>query len=208
MAVRAIDGPLDSRKAVTEALYSWTFKPSSVNGQPVQMGSAVQVDLLSTPPVVQVAKPMTAVQLSPAYYPKCFIGLMREELTSLEACQQQLDALLRDSQSTPSDRFTAYDQYGLVLLKYAHDPKKALEQFSKAIELPSQRLNSMDAEWAYAHWHRAISKQELGNSADAEKDFGIAENSLREVESSIGDEKIAAYYHELVGRIASRRVAP
>jgi hypothetical protein len=92
-------------------------------------------------------------------------------------------------------------------MKYAHDAKKALEQFSKAIELTPERLDSTDAEWAYAYWHRATAEQELGNSAEVEKDFSVAENSLREAEKAIGNEQIASYYHELGNRIAAQRAA-
>lgn len=205
VSTRALDGPSDLRKAATEAIYKWKFKPTSVNGQPVQMGSAVLIDFSQTPSAIQVPKPMTAAQLSPGFQPKCFNGLVHEEPASVGACQQQLDAVSRDSNSTPLDRFTAHDQYGLVLMKYAHDAAKALDQFSKAIELAPDRLTSADGEWAYAYWHRATAERQQGNSTDAEKDFTVAENSLRDAEKSIGNEKIAAYYRELVNRIVEQR---
>jgi hypothetical protein len=207
VSARALDGPSELQKAAVEAMYKWKFKPTSVNGLPVQMGSAVMVDFSQAPAAVQVPKPMTAVQLSPGFQFKCFDGLVHEEPASVAACQQQLETISRDSQSTSLDRFTAHDQYGLVLMKYAHDATKAIEQFSKAIELAAERLDSTDAEWAYAYWHRATAEQQLGNSAEAEKDISIAENSLREAEKAIGDEKIAAYYHELVNRIAAQHAS-
>jgi len=207
VSARALDGPPELQKAAAEAMYKWKFKPMSVNGQPVQMGSAVVVDFSQTPAGLQVPKPMTAAQLSPGFQFKCFDGLVHDEPVSVGACQQQLEAVSRDSHSTPLDRFTAHDQYGLVLMKYAHDAKKASEQFSKVIELAPERLDSTDAEWAYAYWHRATAEQELGKSAEAEKDFSVAENSLREAEKAIGNEKIAAYYHELVNRIAAQHAA-
>jgi hypothetical protein len=37
--------------------------------------------------------------------------------------------------------------------------------------------------------------------------FSVAENSLREAEKVIGNENIAAYYHELVTRIAAQHAA-
>ncbi len=205
VSTRALDGPNDLRKAATEAIYKWKFKPTSLGGQPVQMGSAVLIDFSQTPPAIQVPKPMTAAQLSPGFQPKCFDGLVHEEPASVGACQQQLDAVSRDSNSTPLDRFTAHDQYGLVLMKYAHDAAKALDQFSKAIELAPDRLTSSDGEWAYAYWHKATAERQLGNSTDAEKDLTVAENSLRDAEKSIGNEKIAAYYHALVNRIVEQR---
>jgi hypothetical protein len=207
VSMRALDGPPELQKAAAEAIYKWKFKPACVNGQPVQMGGAVLVDFSQAPATVQVPKPMTAAQLSPGFQPKCFDGLVHEEPASLGACQQQLEAVSRDSHSTPLDRFTAHDQYGLVLVKYAHDAKKAVEQFSKAIELAPERLDATDAEWAYVYWHRATAEQELGSSAEAEKDFSVAENSLREAEKAIGNEKIAAYYHELVNRVVTQHNA-
>lgn len=204
VSTRALDGPIDLQKAATEAIYKWKFMPASVNGQPVQMGSAVLVDFSQNPPVIQVPKPMTAAQLSPGFQPKCFAGLVRDEPASVRVCQQQLDAVSRDSHSTALDRFTAYDQYGLVLMKYAHDTAKAAAQFSKAIELAHERLNSTDAEWGYAYWHRATAEQQLGNSIEAEKDFTVAENSLRDAEKASRSEKIASYYHELVNQIVAQ----
>jgi tetratricopeptide (TPR) repeat protein len=201
VSARALDGPADLEKVATDAIYKWRFKPTSVNGQPVQMGSAVLVDFSQTPPIIQVPKPMTAAQLAPGFQPKCFDGMVHEKPASVGACQQQLEVVSRDPHSTPLDRFTAHDQYGLVLLKYAHDAAKAVEQFSKAIELAPERLTSTDAEWAYAYWHRATAEQQLGNSAEAEKDFTVVKQSLRDAEKSSGNEKIAAYYHELVNRV-------
>ena len=204
VSASALDGPANLQNVTTEAIYKWRFKPTSVNGQPVQMGSAVLVDFSQTPPVIQVPKPMTAAQLSPGFQPKCFDGVVHEEPASVGACQQQLDAVSRDPHSTPLDRFTAHDQYGLVLLKYAHDAAKAVGQFSKAIELAPERLTSTDAEWAYAYWHRANAEQQLENSTEAEKDLTVAEQSLHDAEKSSGNEKIAAYYHELVNRVLAQ----
>lgn len=207
VSARALDGSPELQKAAVEAMYKWKFKPNSVNGQPVQMGSAVLVDFSQAPAVIQVPKPMTAAQLSPGFQFKCFDGLVHDEPASVGVCERQLEAVSRDSHSTPLDRFTAHDQYGLALMKYAHDAKKASEEFSKAIELAPERFDPTDAEWAYAYWHRATAEQELGNSAEAERDFSVAENSLREAEKAIGNVKIAAYYHELVDRVAAQRAA-
>ena len=205
VSTRALDGPTDLQKVATEAIYRWKFKPTSVNGQPVQMGSAVLVDFSQTPPAIQVPKPMTAAQLSPGFQPKCFDGVVHEEPASVRVCQQQLDAVSRDPHSTPLDQFTAHDEYGLVLMKYGHEAAKTVEQFSKAIELAPERLNSTDAEWAYVYWHRATAEQQLGNATEGEKDFTVAEQSLRDAEKSSENEKIAAYYHELVNRLVAQR---
>jgi hypothetical protein len=177
VSARGVDGPAELQKAAVDAIYKWKFKPSSVNGRPVQMGSAAVVDFSESPAVVQAPKPMTAEQFSPGFQFKCIDGLVHDEPASVEACQQQLETVSRDSRSTASDRFTVHNQYGLVLMKYPHDAKGALEQFSKAIELAPERLDSSNAEWAYAFWYRATAEQSLGNSAQADKDFIVAEDS-------------------------------
>jgi len=207
VSTRGLDGPTELQQAAMDAIGQWKFKPSSVSGQPIQMGSAVLVDFSRSPAVVQVPKPMTAAQLPPDFQFKCFDGLLHQDSTSVDICRQQLKAVSQDSKSTPMDRFTALDQYGLVLMKYTHESQKAAEQFSQAIALAPERLKSSDAEWAYVYWHRAAVEQQLGKNADAEKDFGVAENSLHEAEKAIGDERIAAYYHDLLSGVVKRHVA-
>ena len=207
VSARGLDGPAELQKLAVDAIYKWKFKPASVNGRPVQMGSAALVDFSQSPAVVQAPKPMTAEQLSPGFQFKCIDGLIHDEPASVGACQQQLEAVLHDSHSTASDRFTVHNQYGLVLMKYPHDAKNALEQFAKAIELAPESLDSTNAEWAYAFWYRATAEQALGNSAQAEKDLSVAEDSFREAEKAIDNEKIAAYYHELLGRVVTQHTA-
>jgi hypothetical protein len=207
VSARALDGPSELQQAALAAILKWKFKPDSVNGQPVQVGSAVIVDFSHTPPAIQLPKPMTAAQISPDFEFKCWDGIVHQEPSSVDVCRRQLEAYSSDSRSTPLDRFTAHDQYGLVLMKYAHDSQKAGDQFSQAIGLAPQGFNSSDAEWAYVYWHRAVAEQQSGNNADAERDFGVAENSLREAEKAIGKEKMAAHYHDLLGIVVKQHVA-
>lgn len=207
VSARALDGPPELQQSAMDALGQWKFQAATVNGQPIQMGSAVLVDFSHTPPVIQVPKPMTVAQLSPGFQYKCFDGLVHQEPTSVDVCRQQLDAVSRDSHSTPLDQFTAHDQYGLVLTKYTDEAKKAAKQFSEAIELAQERLKSSDAEWAYVYWHRAAAEQQSGNNVDAERDFSVAESSLREAEKTIGNEKIATYYHDLLSSVVKQHVA-
>jgi hypothetical protein len=207
VSARGIEGPPELQRAAMDAINQWKFKPSSTSGQPVQMGSAVIFDFSKIPPAIQVPKPMTAAQLSPGFQFKCLNGLLHQDPSSVDVCRQQLKTVEHDSHSTPMDRFTALDQYGLVLMKYVHEPQKAAEQFSQAIELAPAGLKSPDAEWAYIFWHRAVAEQQSGNNADAEKDFSVAENSLHEAQKAVGNEKIAAYYHDLLGSVVKQHVA-
>jgi tetratricopeptide (TPR) repeat protein len=207
VSARGIEGHPDLQRAASDAIYQWKLNLSVMaSGQLLQMGSAVIVDFSKTPPTI-APKPMSAAQVSPGFQFKCFDGMVHEDPASVDVCRQQLAAIQNDSQSTPMDRFTALDQYGLVLMKYSHDPKKALELFSQAIALAPERLKSSDSEWAYVYWHRAAAEQQLGNNSDAEKDFAVAENSLQEVAKGLNYEKSAAYYHALLLNVAKQHAA-
>jgi hypothetical protein len=208
VSARAIEGPPELQRAAIDAIAQWKFSASSIGvGQPVQIGSATIIDFSKTPPAILAPKPLTAAQLNPGFQFKCFEGLLRRDPSSVDVCRQQLTAVERDPKSSPMDRFTALDQYGLVLMKYANDPKQASEKFSQAISLAPGRLEPSDAEWSYAYWHRATAEEQSGNKAEAEKDFSIAESSLHDAQKVIGNEKIAAYYHDLLGKVVEQHSA-
>jgi tetratricopeptide (TPR) repeat protein len=201
---RGVEGRQDLQQAAVDAINQWKFKATSVGGQPVQMGSAVIVDFSETPPAIQVPKPMTARQLALGLQFECLNALLHQDSNSLTACEQQLAAVDHDSRSTSMDRFTAHDEYGLALMNYGQDREKAVEQFTEAIHLAPQRFKSSDAEWAYAFWHRAAAEQQMRNNADADKDFSTAETSMQGAENLIGDEKMAAYYRGLLGKLVKQ----
>jgi TonB family protein len=207
VSARGIEGTPELQRAAIDAIYQWKFNPSLIaSGQLLQVNSAAVVDFSKTPPAI-AAKPTTSAQASAGFQFKCFDGLVHDDAASVDVCRQQLAAVENDSQSTPMDRFTALDQYGLVLMKYSHESKKAAELFSQAIALAPQRLKSSDPEWAYVYWHRAAAEQQSGNSADAEKDFSVAENSLQEIAKAMNNEKIAAYYHGLLVSVVKQHAS-
>lgn len=198
VSARGIEGTPELQRAAIDAIYQWKFNPSLIgNGQLLQLSSAVVVDFSKAPPAI-TTKSMTSAQISPGFQFKCLDGLVHDDAASVDDCRQQLTAIENDPQSTPMDRFTALDQYGLVLMKYSHDSQKAAELFSQAIVLAPQRLKSSDSEWAYIYWHRAAAEQQSRNSADAERDFSVAESSLQEIAKAMNNEKVAAYYHGLL----------
>jgi hypothetical protein len=55
--------------------------------------------------------------------------------------------------------------------------------------------------------NKATAEEQSGNKAEAEKDFSIAENSLRDAQKVIGNAKIAAYYHDLLGKVVEQHAA-
>ena len=128
---RVLSGPSDLRISALEAVNHWKFKPVSLNGQPIQMDSAAVIDWSQIVPEIQAAKPMTGEQLSPDLQLNCLNELLHEDPSSVESCRQQLKTVMQTS-SSPMDRFTANDEFGLALLKYSQDAKQAADYFSQA----------------------------------------------------------------------------
>jgi tetratricopeptide (TPR) repeat protein len=204
ISAKALMGSPEFMQSALDVVNQWKFKPTSINGgQLVQMNSAVVIDFSQSPPAIHAPKPMTAEQLSPNLQFKCLNGLLHQESSSLEACKQQLRSV-EQSSSLPMDLFTAQDEYGLALLNYSQGTKQAIEHFSQAIQVASEKLKPSDAEWSYAYWHRAVAEQRSGDKAEAERDFSTAEESMQGAEKTIGAEKIAAYYHNLLMQIVKQ----
>lgn len=191
----AVNGSPELVNSALQAVKQWKFKPLSLSdGQPVQIHSAVVIDFSQNPPAIHAPGPMRGHELAPDLNFKCLNGLLHQDASSLEACKKQLSTV-EHSRNTPMDHFTAEDEYGLALLNYAHDPKKAAEHFSLAIRVASEGLKPSDAEWAYAYWHRATAEQQLGNNINAEGDFNAAVDSMYSAEKTIGVDHIAGHYY-------------
>jgi hypothetical protein len=47
----------------------------------------------------------------------------------------------------------------------------------------------------------------VGDNAGAQKDFGVAESSLQEVTKAINNDKVATYYHNLLGSVVKQHAA-
>jgi TonB family protein len=205
ISARAISGSAALQQAALSAMNQWKFQPTSVNGQPIEMCSAVTFDFSHSPATIGIPKPMTASELSPDFQFRCNNGLSHPDSNAVSACQIEVTATEHDSQASPMDRVAAYDEYGLALLKYGHEQtNKALAQLNKAIEAKPKAPSEPDAELAYVHWHRAIAEQQLANKPAAESDFQEAENGFQSAEKVIGNEKIAAYYHLQLVNIAKQ----
>ena len=199
--MKPVGGSAPLRQAALNELSLWRFKPTSVNGQPVEMHSALIIDFSRNPPDIEMSKPMSAGQVSPALQFRCLNGLLHQDSAAVEVCKQQVATTNRSSQSSAVDRFSSHDEYGVALLNIAHQPKNAAEEFSSAIDLAPRGLKSTDAEWAYVYWHRAAALQQEGRLSDAERDFTVAENSIHDAEMAVGSGAIANYYRGLLQQI-------
>jgi TonB family protein len=203
---RVVSGSPELEDSALRAVNQWKFRPTSIDGgHAVQISSAAVIDFSQNRPEIHAPKPMTAQQLTPGLQFQCLNQLLRQSPGSVAGCEQQLDTAER-SNRTPMDRFTAADEYGLALMDYAKDARRAVDYFSKAIQLAAQRLTSSDAEWAYAYWHRAVAEQRCGDNSNSERDFSAAEASMESAERSIGVEKIAVYYRTLLNKIVNEHV--
>jgi hypothetical protein len=192
-------------QSVEAALKQWKFKPLMINGRPVQMNSAVIFVFSSGIPRVEVPKPMSAQVLSPRLQFPCSNALLRRDTDASELCKKQLDEVEKDKQSTPMERFTARDEYGLALLDNAHQPDQAMQQFTQAINVAPDGLKESDAEWAYVYWHRATAEKQMGNLVEAEQDLKTARNSMSLAEeASAGAAR--ACYHQMGEQITAQQM--
>jgi hypothetical protein len=97
---------------------------------------------------------------------------------SVEACRKLVEFLDRNPAFRgPVDRIAAHDNYGLALLDFAHQPKKALEQFEAEIGLLPKMFSANDQEYIAGICHRGRAYMALGENARAEQDLSAAENS-------------------------------
>jgi hypothetical protein len=187
------------------ALNQWKFGPLAANGRPVQMNSAVVFVFSNGIPKVEVPQPMSAQQLSPRLRFPCSNALLHRDTNAADLCKKQLDAVEVDAQSSPMERFTAHDEYGLALLDSTHQPDQALQQFTQAINCAPNSLKASDAEWAYVYWHRATAEKRTGNLAEAEQDLKAARNSMSLAEAASAG-AARAYYHQMVEQITAQQL--
>jgi hypothetical protein len=196
-------GTAAMEQSAEAALKQWKFKTWMINGRPVQMISAVAFVFSNGTPKVEVPQPMSAQQLSPLLRFPCSNALLHHNTDSADLCKKQLEAVMKDKQSTPMERFTAYDEYGLALLDPAHQPDQAIQQFTQAISIAHDGLKESDPEWAYVYWHRATAEKQVGNLPMAEQDLKAARSSMSLAETaSTGAAR--TYYHQMVEQITAQ----
>jgi hypothetical protein len=192
-------------QSARDALKQWKFKTFTLDGRPVQVNSAVVFLFSNGIATVSIPQPMSAQELSPRLQFPCSNGLRIHDPHAAEVCKKQLETVEKDKQSTPMERFTALDEYGLGLLEDARQPDQALQQFTLAINIAPDVLKESDSEWAYVYWHRATAEKQAGNLAESEKDLKIALSSMSLAEAaSTGAAR--DYYRQMVEQIAAQQV--
>jgi hypothetical protein len=189
------------RQSAEASIRQWKFKPFSVAGVPAQLFSAVNFAFSNGTATVQPAPPMSASDLSPRLHFACPNAIQHPLATAPDACKSQLAGIVKDKQSTPMERITALNEYGLALLEVAHKPDQALKQFDAAINLLTTAgvLQPSDAEWGYALLYRATAETQLGNQAASQQDFAKAHQTFTAAEAAATG-PVADFYHRLAAQ--------
>ena len=175
---RAASGSTPARRSALDAIKMWRFKPTLLNGRPVQMMSGVVFDFSTNPVHAGVPKPITADQISPVLSARCLLAIEGRELDAVPICKKESVSVEGNPSHTAMESLTAHDELGLALLKLGQDASAAVTEFSRAIELAPQGLGPIDAEWAKIYWHRGRAERQAGQAGEAYRDFEIAEKSL------------------------------
>ena len=82
---RPVGGPATLEKAAIDEIRRWSFAATLVNGQPVQMHSAVLLDFSADPPRIKAPGTMSAAQISPVLQFKCLNEELRQNLMAITA---------------------------------------------------------------------------------------------------------------------------
>lgn len=172
---RANGGSEQAKKSALDAVRMWRFRPTLLNGRPVQMMSGAAFDFSVVPAKVQAPMPMPAEQISPVLSTRCTLALIKKDADAVPICKKESVAVEKNRLHTAMESLSAHDELGLALLQLGHDPKGALSEFTRAIELAPEGLSSSDGEWAQLYRHRAAAEQQVGMTGAADQDFTAAE---------------------------------
>jgi hypothetical protein len=180
MDARAVSGSELARRSALSAIRTWEFKPTLLRGLPVEMMSGAVFDFSQTPVHVQAPMPMPANQISPVLSARCYLAITNKAPDIVMICAKEAAAVARNPAHTAMDALSAHDESGVALLLFDQNPRAAIEEFTRAIELAPMGLRSKDGEWAQLYWHRGAAEQRGGQVSEAYRDFSTAERSLRD----------------------------
>jgi tetratricopeptide (TPR) repeat protein len=181
---RAAGGSERARRSALVAIKMWRFRPTLLNGRPVQVMSGAVFDFSVTPAIVHAPKPMTAEQISPVLSADCSLALERGSPDVVLSCKKESVAVDGNPSHRAMESLSAHDEMGLALLR-SGDARAALMEFTRAIELAPEGRGPADGEWAKLYWHRGAAEQQTGQTREAYRDFAIAEKSLGEAADAV-----------------------
>lgn len=202
---RANGGSEQAKKSALDTVRMWRFRPTLLDGRPVQMMSGAAFDFSVVPVKVQAPMPMPAEQISPVLSTRCSLALIKKDVDAVTICKKESAAVEKNRLHTAMESLSARDELGLALLQLGHDPKGALSEFTRAIELAPKGLSSSDGEWAQLYWHRAAAEQQVGMTGAADQDFAAAEKSLEGAAQTVHAGNKG--YRDLLGQLAKQHAS-
>jgi Gram-negative bacterial TonB protein C-terminal len=202
---RANGGSGQAKKSALDAVRMWRFRPTLLNGRPVQMMSGAAFDFSVAPVKVQAPMPMPAEQISPVLSTRCSLALIKKDADAATICKKESAAVEKNRIHTAMESLSAHDELGLALLQFGHDPKGALSEFTRVIELAPEGLSSSDGEWARIYWHRAAAEQQIGLTSAADLDFSTAEKSLESAAQTV--QAGSKGYRDLLGQLVKQHAS-
>ena len=86
---RANGGSEQAKKSALDAVRMWRFKPTLLNGRPVQMMSGAAFDFSVVPVKAQAPMPMSADQISPVLNARCSLALVKKDADAVTICKKE-----------------------------------------------------------------------------------------------------------------------
>jgi TonB family protein len=178
-ATKVLSGPPLLRQAAIDALKQWTYKPFEVNGAPATVITDATVKFELSNGKTFDAEEKVANQ----YFPQ--EALCRDALNAHDydmaapACSKALAIAQQFPAGTRAmERIGAWQLSGASLL---HQKKfaEALAAFQQEVAFADQSLTKSDIERAYAYRDRALAYALLGDTAHADADYKVAEETAR-----------------------------
>ncbi len=130
--------------------------------------------------------------------------MLKGDAGAVAICRQEARAVDMNRNRTPMESLSAHDEFGLALLTLGHDARQACAEFDRAISLAPEALSSSDGEWGQLHWHRGEAEYKLGRTADAFRDYAVAEG-LGAAAKALGEK--GAGYRDLVVQLVKRHAS-
>jgi tetratricopeptide (TPR) repeat protein len=166
-----------------EAIYSvrlWKYRPYLVNGAPKPFMTSTSIDFkkispLRRPPVEKSTRVLDKVG---PVQEKCLKLLHAQDAAAVEPCRERAELFDQVPNGIlVQTKIRVHDEYGFVLLAYAHRAQDAVAQFEIEKALLPEIMTPASLDYAVAYWHLGAAHMDLGQFAQAEEAFSIAEDS-------------------------------
>lgn len=200
---RAVGGSDQGKASALAAIRTWQFKPTLLNGRPVQMHSAIVFDFATSPVTIKAPPAMSADQISPVLTARCSLAISNRTREALSICRKESERVLASPTATPMEVLSAHHELAVALLQTGKKDIDALRELDEAIKLAPQGLTDADGEWGQLYWQRALAREHLGRRRDAISDLDTAAKAL----SKAADASGLSAYREMLAEVTAKQAA-